>query len=247
MKIKLLLKISILILLLSFIFNNKIYAQSHTYSASDLIVSYNHCDGYVTLKFLAYVDVDANTNDDQFCNGKLYIKIGTLPEFQIGSFDDTSGEYSADPNGETQYYDRVPEGDGHQIISCVEEGDDGDYFYWIVHYLLPTPTYDNYWGDNITFRIEGDWDCNTFVDFSQSISTSQISPPTDFTASNDVLCDRVDLNWKNPTDVICPSTQYVTEIWRGGLYLTEVAFPAESYSDISAVKGQVYDYKVRTR
>ncbi|KKK96464.1 hypothetical protein LCGC14_2662510 [marine sediment metagenome] len=214
-------------------------------------MTYEHCEGTVTFKFLGYYNVTATESDNEFHAGKLFLTVGSNEEVQIGSFDHGTGEFNYTGGGpiwdDDNYYSRIPLGSTYQDVVAFEDPNDPRYFYWIITYKLLSPLYDNSWGDNVTFRITGSWNDTDPINLSKSIATTQTSPPTDLTASNDEYCNSVLLSWNNPTDNTCTSTMYETEIYRDGSYLAEVPFDSETFSDYSAVKGQTYDYKIRAK
>jgi len=225
---------------------NNTYA-GHTYGSDDVVVTYDHCAGTVTVKFLAYYDVNGTPDDDEFPDdggaGALSIKVGNLPAKNIGFFKehDSHGQVHSSPNGETQCYGY----NNYSANQTVEAIHDGGYFYWKVTFKL-LPPFDAQFGQNVIFRVTGKWDGSTPVDISKSITTSKVNSPSNLTATNNTECDKVQLSWSSPS-ISCLSGNYEHQIYRDGTLLATQPYSISSYSDATASKGTQYDYQVRTR
>lgn len=215
------------------------------YPATNVSVSYNFCDGSVSVTFLGYYNADG-VDDDEWKNGELFIKIGDGAETRIGTMSWTDNKDAGNVveiNDEYNYYHT----DGYAGRQSLSHSISADtyYLYWTVTFNLA----DGDFGKNIMFRVKGTW--NWESDDAANVETSKVasipSAPTDLTASNNTVCEHVALSWTNPADRSCALTSYYTEIYRNATYLAQVAGSANTYNDASAVKGTSYTYKIRSK
>jgi hypothetical protein len=59
----------------------------------DFNVEYDFCNGTIVITWLGYYDCDGS-DDDEWNNGNLGMKIGTGSQFTVGTFGDGSGTYT---------------------------------------------------------------------------------------------------------------------------------------------------------
>ncbi len=217
----------------------KSYASS--YDPGQFSISYDYCAGTVVITWLGYYDCDGSDNDE-FCDGHLYVKIGNDAEETIGYFGKGEGTVTAWINGESNYYNYGSDAGRQTVTHWISNS---YWMYWQVTYKL----YSSDYGKVISARIEGEWDCGSedIINITKTATATQSGAPTNLSASNNVDCDYVKLNWTNPTDRTCTPSNHVTEIYRDDAYLTSVAYDVTTYNDNTAVKGQDHTYKVRSK
>jgi hypothetical protein len=208
------------------------------YPDGNLKVEYDYCAGKVVITWLGYYDCDG-ADDDEWCGGNLGIKIGTGDQFTLGTFGDGSGTYTGRINDENNYYNPAV---SQEVTYWIE----AEYWlYWRVSYTLSSSDF----GKAINVYLTGEWDCGKEhrINLVKTVTASVPTAPSSLSASNNTQCDYVHLSWTNPGDRSCSISNYFTEIYRDGSLLTTVDNTANSYNDVSAVKGQSYTYKIRSK
>src|SRR5690606_17619065 len=83
------------------------------------------------------------------------------------------------------------------------------------------------------------------VEFSQSVDISKFSAPSALSASSDTDCDKVALNWTNPS--ISCSSNWEVLVYRDGDQLATLPKSSNSYDDFTAAKGVEYTYEVAVK
>ncbi|HEX2970058.1 MAG TPA: LamG domain-containing protein, partial [Bacteroidales bacterium] len=215
-------------------------ASGSSYDSGNLKVEYDFCAGTVVITWVGYYDCDGS-DDDEWCGGNLGIKIGTGSQFTVGTFGDGAGTYTGRINDENNYYN--PAGGIAQDVTYWIQ--DSWWLYWRVTYKLS----DSDFGKAINVYLTGEWDCGSEdrVNLVKTVTSSVPTTPSSLSASNNTQCDYVRLSWTNAGDRSCSISSYYTEIYRDGSLLTTVDNTANSYNDVSAVKGQSYTYKIRSK
>ena len=239
-----------LILFIMALFNP--YANAHEFNSNDWSLSYNTCEGYIQIEILYYSDHDGPATfadwmellDVYYLNGGVETKILTWKD----------DDHTCNVCDETHTFDGVT-WNYHRLFNqfntwasvSVPNTDDEQKKMIIKLYTIPNALI----GTTVTIRIDGLWfgggagdDDVPFDNWDKTVDLPGINPPTNLSATVDTHCDKVQLAWTNPQNNPCPNGDWEILVYRDESLIAS-AGKATSYSDLTAVKGVTYDYKVR--
>ena len=220
--------------------------QATTFSNDNWNISYHPCDGYIEVNIL-YFDTEG-INDWMNSLDLYYVNAdGSESQFFKWRHEDiTCSDCNHSHTWDDETFNYVSPLLYNDILFSTLSGDLRNIR--IQFYNLP----DDLIGTNLTIRMDGYWhgggsdDDVTISNWDKTADLWDINPPTALMSDLDMDCDYARITWTNPADNICESGNWEVIVYRDG---TEIGSGGKNgyYNDMSAVKGQTYDYTARTR
>lgn len=208
-------------------------------------ITYDECGGYVIIRFL---HGNADGYDEYYMGSNNFLKLS------VGSSSTYENIMQLSQGSIGTYYSHPLYGDpdngitltgqpGHEFKDFVFTQDvDENEHYVEFKYKLKSSHY----GQRLNFRIQGmyyDDDLSgAIVDFTQSIDIGKLGAPTNLSATSDTDCDKVTLNWTNPS--ISCSNDWKVQVYRESTLIATLNKGTTTYNDLNAEKGVAYNYRV---